>query len=64
MLARPGAGPEEGLSAAGEPATPASDSFKPVEQVLAQKDKDSARQRRWWSRHKVGALSPVRNFFP
>ena len=66
MLARPWAGPEEVLSAAIaiEPATPAVDSFKPVEQVLAQKDKDSARQRRWWSRHKVGALSPIRNLFP
>ena len=66
LVTRPWAGPEEVLSAAIaiEPATPAVDSFKPVEQVLAQKDKDSARQRRWWSRHKVGALSPIRNLFP
>ena len=66
LVTRPWAGPEEVLSAAIaiEPAPRAVDSFKPVEQVLAQKDKDSARQRRWWSRHKVGALSPIRNLFP
>ena len=64
LLQRPWAGPEEVLGAEEprEPATPAS--FKSVQKVLAEKEKESARQRRWWSRHKVGPLSPIRNLFP
>ena len=68
LLTRPWAGPDEIWGAkeeAKEPATatPPEGSFKSVKDVLADMDKESARQRKSLNRIKVGALSPIKQLF-